>query len=385
MIPINPAINYRPVTSAVMPPLPPLPPLPPSPDNSHTTVIASEVTLADLLAIVKPLIQEEIISATERSFKYADVLNRERSNEMSAKIQKLQDKLNAAASPTTVIAGISINGADHAAITPELTPYRTQLITQIMQLAAANVAKKNYMLVGPAGVGKTTLASQLAQALKLAYGSVSCSIGMSETWLLGRQTPNGYVSSSFVDIYRNGGVFLIDEMDAADANALIVVNSALDNGYFYNPISGESLARHKDCIILAGCNTFGRGGDSVYMRNRLDGATLSRFRLLAQTHDLELERKLCPDKKLLEKLWAVRLKLIALSSDEMITTRHIRDAYLATAHTGESHASAYKAITMPWVAGLAEQVGLVSSDDADDTATTTVSPAASGADTELPF
>jgi energy-coupling factor transporter ATP-binding protein EcfA2 len=343
-IPIN--VSYKPVSSPNTPP-----PAPRTTENPTEN--------AALLEAIKSAVDAQIIAATDRAYKYADSLARAQLTAVTSEITELRTRLDAASNPATVIAGISINDAAYAAITPELTPARTALIADLLRYVAHNVSKKNYMLVGHAGVGKTTLASQLAQARKLQYGSVSCCIGMSETWILGRQTPNGYVESSFVRCYRDGGVFLFDEFDASDSNTVIVVNSALDNGSFFNPISGETLTRHPDCIILAGCNTFGRGADSTYTaRNRLDRATLSRFWPIAMGYDLELERKLCPDKTLLETLWQARLKLGELSSDEMITTRHIRDAYLAQ-QSGDSLAAVYAPITLPWTPGLAEQVGLV--------------------------
>lgn len=85
----------------------------------------------------------------------------------------------------------------------------------------------NIMLVGPAGCGKTMLADTVARSLKRELTIVSCSAGMSEAQLLGRLLPLGaagaftYVESPFMRAYANGGVILLDEMDAADANLLL--------------------------------------------------------------------------------------------------------------------------------------------------------------------
>src|SRR5262249_59731426 len=78
-------------------------------------------------------------------------------------------------------------------------------------------ARKNVLLIGPAGSGKTHLASQVARALGLAFAHISCSAGMSEGQLLGRLVPTGdartfeYLRSDFVRLYEEGGVFLFDE------------------------------------------------------------------------------------------------------------------------------------------------------------------------------
>jgi hypothetical protein len=56
------------------------------------------------------------------------------------------------------------------------------------------------------------------------------------------------------------------------------------------------VQRHADCIILTAANTYGRGGDMVYVgRNALDGATLDRFVLskVFVDYDTDLEYDLC--------------------------------------------------------------------------------------------
>ena len=70
---------------------------------------------------------------------------------------------------------------------------------------------KNVMLVGEAGTGKTTTAEQVAEALNLDFAYISCTMGMSESHLLGSPTINGgYISTRFVEVFENGGVFLFD-------------------------------------------------------------------------------------------------------------------------------------------------------------------------------
>lgn len=156
---------------------------------------------------------------------------------------------------------------------------------------------KNLMMVGPAGSGKTTLAKHVAKALDREFAFISLSAGVTETHLFGRMLPKsdgtwGYVESAFIRIYRNGGVFLFDEIDAADSNVMVAVNAALANGVLANPVTGEVVERHAETLIIAAANTFGRGGDAMYVgRNALDAATLDRFCLatLFVNYDTELE------------------------------------------------------------------------------------------------
>ena len=169
-------------------------------------------------------------------------------------------------------------------------------------LGLVNEGAKNIMLIGPAGSGKTSLASDIAKALGRQYGFLSLTSGISESHILGRMLPVGengkweFILSQFLKLYQTAGVFLLDEMDAADANVMLCINTALANGHISNPIDGKLYQRHKDCIIIAACNTYGRGGDFVYCgRNQLDAATLDRF-VLAQVwidYDEGMESRLC--------------------------------------------------------------------------------------------
>lgn len=159
---------------------------------------------------------------------------------------------------------------------------------------------RNILMVGPAGSGKTTLAKNMAEGLGLPFGFISLSAGVTETHLLGRVLPKadgswGHVPTRFIEVYEGGGVFLLDEVDGADANVMVAINAALANGVLCNPVTGQVHTRHKDCYILAAANTWGRGGDSQYVgRNQLDAATLDRFVLstVRVTYDRDLERDL---------------------------------------------------------------------------------------------
>jgi cobaltochelatase CobS len=172
----------------------------------------------------------------------------------------------------------------------------------------------NVMLVGPAGTGKTTLVKHVAKALGRQFAFISLSAGVTETHIFGRMLPQSdgtwaYVESPFVRIYRNGGLFLFDEVDAADGNVMVSINAALANGMMCNPVTGEVIERHPDCLIATAANTYGRGGDMVYVgRNALDGATLDRFVLakLFVNYDTDLEAELAA-------------KLDAAVADELLT------------------------------------------------------------------
>lgn len=123
---------------------------------------------------------------------------------------------------------------------------------------------------------------------------------MSEAHLLGRMLFDGeYVESDFVRLYENGGVFLFDEIDAADANTLLVINSALANGYMSVPNRKEKqrAERHENFICIVAGNTWGKGSVEYAGRNRLDSAFMDRFTVakLEIDYDTDLEGKIAGD------------------------------------------------------------------------------------------
>ena len=107
-------------------------------------------------------------------------------------------------------------------------------------LKMATAPNVNVALVGAAGCGKTHIASQIAKALEMDFTSISMTAGTSEGQLTGWLLPveeNGrftFVASKFLELYERGNaVILLDEMDASDANMLLIANQALANGGFY--------------------------------------------------------------------------------------------------------------------------------------------------------
>jgi cobaltochelatase CobS len=162
------------------------------------------------------------------------------------------------------------------------------------------------LLVGPAGCGKTTAVQRLAEALELPFHRVSIAAGTDEGQLTGWLHPVGaqmqfqYVPSVVTHAYEHGGVVLIDDLDLGDANALGILNAALDDGGWDLPLRHEQphLVRHDDFVIAAAANTWGHGADRQFVgANQLDERTLSRFRLgqIPCDYDAALERHLFAD------------------------------------------------------------------------------------------
>lgn len=209
-------------------------------------------------------------------------------------------------------------------------------LAKLLKLAAA---RRNILMVGPAGCGKSTLAKRIADELGLSFGFISCSAGMSESHLLGRLLPTGkggamtYSQSEFVRCYENGGVFLIDEIDAADSNVMLVINAALANGHMAVPnrVDNPVAIRHPDFICIAAANTYGTGADRVYVgRNQLDESTLDRFRIgtVPVDYDATYEVAACPNDELRNILQTYRARVRENKIRRVVSTRFMIDAYV---------------------------------------------------------
>jgi hypothetical protein len=181
---------------------------------------------------------------------------------------------------------------------PRGAPIAHRLMPKLLALVAAGAQP---MLIGPAGTGKSHAARAVAETLGFAFGAASLSAGVSESTLLGWLLPVGesgrfdYVPSPFVSLYESGrSVFLLDEIDAASPDMLVIANSALANGGFSvaQRFAAPYVTRGEHAVIIAAANTVD-GADEMYSaRSQIDAATLNRFYPLSWQHDAKLERAL---------------------------------------------------------------------------------------------
>jgi cobaltochelatase CobS len=184
----------------------------------------------------------------------------------------------------------------------------------VLKAVANDVA---VMLVGPAGSGKTTLCEQVAESLGLRFyftGAVA-----SEYKLSGFVDAQGrIVSTAFREAYKNGGLFLFDEVDASMPQAIMAFNAALANGHCDFPGDTEPTKRHPDFRVVAAANTYGRGADRQYVgRNQLDAASLDRFAVITMEYDETMETALSGN-----AFWAKRVQRIRKEIENQ-QVRHI--------------------------------------------------------------
>ncbi|MDX1964336.1 MAG: AAA family ATPase [Pirellulales bacterium] len=238
------------------------------------------------------------------------------------------------------------------------TERRHKLLPKLLRKLAAGL---HVMLVGPAGSGKTTLASQAAQELGLEFSFISCSAGMSEGQLLGRLLPVeaggtfNYVPSALVEAYESGkSLFLLDEFDAADGNTATVLNAALAGKTMALPnrAANPLAQRHKDFKLIAAANTFGLGADRMYAgRNQLDGATLNRFTCatIEVDYDRELEADLVPDSVVRDTVWKLRDLVRERKFRQIVGTRDMLAAQ-ACRNVGEAYREIFADLLVAWSA-----------------------------------
>lgn len=279
-------------------------------------------------------IDQQIIGATDRAYKYADSL-------IKPALKSIEEKLESIDTPREVVLEVKIDTRPKKKLKSEAVPFLDRMLVNAK-------CGLNTLLIGPAGCGKTFAGEQLAEALDLKFGHLCFTAGASESWLFGRQTPDGFIEAPFSRLYREGGVFLGDEFDAADSNMVLSMNTALANGKLFNPINGETYSRHSDFVFVAAANTSGKGANAVYTgRTRLDGATLDRFIQIEVNYNESMERKLTRNHEMTKLLQLLRKKLAKNDCPEIISTRCILQS-LTQLHAGVSAKEILKSITLSW-------------------------------------
>ena len=193
-----------------------------------------------------------------------------------------------------------------------------QLLTQVQ-------LDEPIMLIGPAGSGKNVCISQVAEALgQHMYYTNNASNEFKLTGFI--DAGGNYRDTEFYKAFKNGGIFFLDEIDNSDPSALIVINSALANGYMAFP--HETIDRHPDFRIIAAANTWGKGADLEYVgRNALDAATLDRFDNIFFDYDTKLEQALYPSDEVLEFMWSFRNAVYQSKIPHIVSTRGIGKVY----------------------------------------------------------
>jgi hypothetical protein len=176
-------------------------------------------------------------------------------------------------------------------------------------------------LAGPSGSGKTHAAEQAAKALGLSFGLHGAMTMAHE--LTGFVDAGGrYHDTPFVRAFRNGGVILLDELDAGSNEALLALNAALANGIMCLP-NGDNIPAHPDFKCIGAANTYGQGATHEYVgRTRIDAAFLQRFgAAIAWDYDESLEDAMSGNPAWVKRVQDARKKAATVGLKVLITPR----------------------------------------------------------------
>jgi len=161
------------------------------------------------------------------------------------------------------------------------------------------------LMTGEAGTAKSQAAEQLAERLNMRFGYMAGSQQLTKSDMLGYRAPSGDIVDSLLgDFYQNGGLFVLEEMDAVNANILLNLNTAIagSNGYF----AGRMVKRHPDFVMVATANTYGGSTEDYNARTKLDASTMSRFLRVEWDLDEKLETDILKDDLLDETIKVTR-------------------------------------------------------------------------------
>ena len=179
-------------------------------------------------------------------------------------------------------------------------------------------------LVGPAGTGKNVICNQVAKSLGLDF---YFSNAITQEYKLTGFTDamGNFHETQFYKAFKNGGLFMLDEMDGSIPDVLIILNAAIANRYFDFPAPIGKVEAHKDFRIIAAGNTFGYGASAQYTgRKVLDGASLDRFALIEVDYDKGIELACADGDELLVKFCnAVRKGCQKIGLEVIVSYRSI--------------------------------------------------------------
>ena len=129
-------------------------------------------------------------------------------------------------------------------------------------LAMLNL-RKNVLLKGPTGSGKTKLAETLSVDMDQKMNSINCSVDLDAESLLGYKTIENikgesrivFVDGPVIEAMREGNILYIDEINRAKPETLPILNGVLDfRRTITNPFTGEVIKAHDNFKVIAAIN-----------------------------------------------------------------------------------------------------------------------------------
>jgi len=167
--------------------------------------------------------------------------------------------------------------------------------------------KINMLNSGHAGTGKTSYAQFYASQRQLPYVSLPSNSALSANELQGnwvsRDGKLDWVDSVYVEVWRNGGVLNLGEIDQLSKNAQYFFHEGLDHrrSLTLTAKDYEVVKAHPDLIIIGDWNPMYRG------RQPLSESWADRFQLkLRYEYDRKIEEKFIKSGALLDLAFGMR-------------------------------------------------------------------------------
>lgn len=167
--------------------------------------------------------------------------------------------------------------------------------------------KINILNSGHAGTGKTSFAQYYASQAGLPYVSLPSNSALSANELQGNWVSrNGsleWVDSIYVDVWRNGGVLNLGEIDQLAKNAQFFFHPALDHRRTLTLTANDytTVNAHPDLVVIADWNPMYRG------RMPLSESWADRFQLkLRYEYDRNIEKQFIKSESLLDLAFGMR-------------------------------------------------------------------------------
>jgi MoxR-like ATPase len=164
---------------------------------------------------------------------------------------------------------------------------------ELEKIRACVLARRNLLLEGPVGVGKTHLALSVTRELERPVFRIDGDSRYSEQKLSGWFDPpqilkHGYSAKSFVpgplvDAMRAGGVLFINELNRLPEGVQNILLPAIDERMVIVPRLGEIRAKEGFCVIAT------QNPKEFVATSHLSEAILDRFELVVLDYQSEIE------------------------------------------------------------------------------------------------
>lgn len=187
---------------------------------------------------------------------------------------------------------------DHVPDVDESYSFRKPLVRALMYAIKEG---ENVMLVGDAGVGKTSLVEQLAAHTNTPLRRVNLHGETDTTLFVGRDKPTMvdgertlvYQWGILAEAMSKGWWLLLDEIDAALQPVLFILQQVLEDGgkLLLEDGQGTVVRKHPDFRIFATANSVGIAGRNRLLYSgtmgRMNEATLDRFGVVLHVDPLD--------------------------------------------------------------------------------------------------